>query len=282
MASQVSPVLASTQKAISSYMQNRPKVDFHPNIWGDVFLNCPLKDIDTTTELRYEELKEEVRRMVVAPMDNLNLKLLLVDAVQRLGVNYHFEKETENILEQIYHDSNDANDLYTTALRFRILREHGFDVSCDVFNKFKDDKGNFKLSLTSDVRGLLELYEASYLRVHGEDILDKAISFATTYLILAAPTLDHPLSEQVAHALKQSIRRGLPRVEARRYISLYQDDESHNKALLEFAKIDFKLLQLLHRKELSEICRWDIKCMDQIPDYMKISYKALLDVYEEM
>ena len=105
------------------------------------------------------------------------------------------------------------------------------------------------------MRGLLELYEASFLRLHGEDILDEAISFATTHLTLAAATLDYPLSEKVTQALKQSIRRGLPRIEARKYISIYQDDQSHIKALLEFAKIDFKLLQHLHRKELSEICR---------------------------
>ncbi|XP_021298787.1 (+)-delta-cadinene synthase isozyme XC14-like [Herrania umbratica] len=123
----------------------------------------------------------------------------------------------------------------------------------DAFNKFKDDNGNFMSSLASDVRGLLELYEASYLWVHGEDILDEAISFTTTNLAFAASTLDYPLSEQVAHTLKQSIHKGLPRVEARRYISLCQDKDSHNKALLEFAKIDFNLLQLLHRKELREI-----------------------------
>ncbi|XWS51960.1 hypothetical protein CRYUN_Cryun11dG0026500 [Craigia yunnanensis] len=294
--------------------------------------------------------------MLVAPMDNSNQRLPLIDAVQRLGVSYHFEKEIEDALETIYHDSNDVeNDLYTTALRFRLLREHGFDVSCEAFNKFKDEEGNFKSSLTSDVRGLLELYEASYLWVHGEDILNEAISFATTHLTIAVATLDYPLSVKVAQALKQSIRRGLPRVEARKYISIYQDDQSQIKALLEFAKIDFNLLQLLHRKELSEICRWwkdldftkklpfardrvveayfwimgvyfepqyslgrkmltkviamasivddtydsygtydeliiytdaierwDIKCMDQLPKYMKISYKAMLDVYEEM
>ncbi|MBA0776800.1 hypothetical protein Gotri_011747 [Gossypium trilobum] len=28
--------------------------------------------------------------------------------------------------------------------------------------------------------------------------------------------------------------------------------------------------------------RWDIKCIDQLPKYMKLNYKALLDVYEEM
>ncbi|KAG4215821.1 hypothetical protein ERO13_A01G200800v2 [Gossypium hirsutum] len=357
MASQVSQILASPHTSIPCNMENRPKADFHPGIWGDIFLNCPNKDIDTATQLRYEELKEEVRRMLVAPMgDSSNQKLPLIDAVQRLGVYYHFEEEIEDALEAIYHDNNDVdNDLYTISLRFRLLREHGFNVSCEVFDKFKDEEGNFKSSITTDVRGLLELYEASYMRVHGEDILDEAISFTTTHLTLAAPNLEYPLSEQVAHALKQSIRRGLPRVEARRYISIYQDTESHSKALLEFAKIDFNLLQLLHRKELSEICRWwkdldftkklpfardrvvegyfwimgvyfepqyslgrkmmtkviamasivddtydsyatydelipytnaierwDIKCMDELPEFMKISYKALLDVYEEM
>ncbi|XVF77188.1 hypothetical protein PTKIN_Ptkin14bG0021800 [Pterospermum kingtungense] len=273
-------------------------------------------------------------------------------------MSYHFEKEIEDALETMYHDSNDVeiNDLYTTALRFRLLREHGFHVSCEAFNKFKDGAGNFKSSLTSDVRGLLELYEACHLRMHGEDILDEAISFTTTHLTLAAKTLDYPLSELVGHALKRSIRRCLPRVHTRHFISIYQDLESPDEALLEFAKIDFNLLQHLHREELSEIYRWwkdldftrklpyarervvecytfwsmgvyfetqyslsrtvfakaiamtsivddtydsygtydelivytdaiqrwDIKCMDQLPDYMKISYKALLDVYEEM
>ncbi|XVF77152.1 hypothetical protein PTKIN_Ptkin14bG0018000 [Pterospermum kingtungense] len=350
--------MASPQTVISTNMENRPKADYHPNIWGEVFLNCPDKqDIDATNEIKHEELKEEVRRMLLAPMENSNQKLPFIDAVQRLGVSYYFEKEIEDALETIYHDSNDVeNDLYTIALRFRLLREHGFHVSCEAFNKFKDGEGNFKSTLTSDVRGLLELYEACYLRVHGEDILDEAIAFTTSHLTLAAATLDYPLSEQVNHALKQSIRRGLPRVEARRYISIYQDLESPNKALLEFAKIDFNFLQHLHREELSEISRWwkdldfkrklpfardrvvecyiiwtmgvyfepqyslgrkmfakvitltsilddtydsfgtydelivytdaiqrwDIKCMDQLPDYMKISYKALLDVYEEM
>ncbi|XVF77159.1 hypothetical protein PTKIN_Ptkin14bG0018800 [Pterospermum kingtungense] len=318
--------MASPQ--LSTNMENRPKADYHPNIWGEVFLNCPDKDIDATTEIKHEELKEEVRRTLLAPMENLNQKFPFIDAVQRLGVSYHFEKEIEDALETLYHGSSDVeiNDLYTTALRFRLLREYGFHVSCaEAFNKFKDGEGNFKSSLTSDVQGLLELYEACYLRVH------------------------------VNHALKQTIRRGLPRVEARQYISIYQDLESHNKPLLEFAKIDFNLLQHWHRKELSEIrrwwkdldfarklpyardrvveCyfwsmgvffepqyslgrkflgkvtamastvddtydsygtydklivytdaiqRWDIKCKDQLPDYMKISYKALLDVYEEM
>ncbi|XVF70499.1 hypothetical protein PTKIN_Ptkin11bG0166600 [Pterospermum kingtungense] len=156
--------------------------------------------------------------MLVASMDNSSQRLPFIDAVQRSGVSYHFEKRLQM-----------HSKLYTmtgTTLRM-VSMQLPFDFDClesmvlmshVAFKKFKDEEGNFKSSLTSDVRGLLELYEASYTRVHGEEILNEAISFATTHLTLSAATLDYPLSEQVAYALKQSIRRGLSRVEARKYI----------------------------------------------------------------
>ena len=112
------------------------------------------------------------------------------------------------------------------------------------------------MSLTSDVKGLLELYEASHLRVHGEHILEEALAFTTTHLDLAKTTsIEYPLSELVSHARKRPIRKGLPRLEARRYISIYQEDGSHNKTLLKFAKLDFNLLQNSHKEELSKISR---------------------------
>jgi hypothetical protein len=45
-----------------------------------------------------------------------------------------------------------------------------------------DSKGKFKESLMDDARGMLSLYEATHLRVHGEDILDEALVFTTTHL----------------------------------------------------------------------------------------------------
>ncbi|KAA3465137.1 (+)-delta-cadinene synthase isozyme A [Gossypium australe] len=94
MASQVSQILASPHTSIPCNMENRPKADFHPGIWGDIFLNCPNEDIDTATQLRYGELKEEVRRMLVAPMgDNSTQKLPLIDAVQRWWKDLDFTKK---------------------------------------------------------------------------------------------------------------------------------------------------------------------------------------------
>ncbi|PPS18982.1 hypothetical protein GOBAR_AA01629 [Gossypium barbadense] len=168
------------------------------------------------TQQEYEELKQEVRRMLEANMDKSSQKLHIIDAVQRLGVAYHFEKEIEEALEIIYrhhcnHIEIDGDDLYTTAVRFRLLREHGFDVHCETFNKFKDKKGNFKESLIGDVKGMLELYEAAHFQLHGENILEEALSFTTFHLKLAETTVDYPLSAQIANALKRPLRKSVPR-----------------------------------------------------------------------
>ena len=102
---------------------------------------------------------------------------------------------------------------------------------------------------------MLGLYEAAHLRVHGEDILAKALAFTTTHLKAMVESLGYHLAEQVAHALNRPIRKGLERLEARWYISVYQDEAFHDKTLLELAKLDFNLVQSLHKEELSNLAR---------------------------
>ena len=61
-------------------------------------------------------------------------QLELIDTLQRLGISYHFENEIKNVLKGIYEKSNESDDseqnnLYATSLKFRLLRQHGFNVS---------------------------------------------------------------------------------------------------------------------------------------------------------
>mgnify|MGYP000998041204 CR=1 FL=1 len=126
----------------------------------------------------------------------------------------------------------------------------------DVFNKFKDKDGQFKESMTSNVEGMLAFYEATHLRVHGEDILDEALEFTTTHLKLTASLIGNLLAAQITRALKQPLHKGIPRLEARRYISVYEQDASHNKVFLMLAKLDFDMVQSLHKEELSYITRY--------------------------
>ncbi|KAK9938326.1 hypothetical protein M0R45_015073 [Rubus argutus] len=352
---------AQTQNATPDV--NRRSAYFSPSVWGDHFLSYASMETNMETEQHVQKLKAEVKMMLKAPVEKLSPKLELIDNIQRLGVFRHFKNEIEEILQQIHKDSyvncddqENGDELYTVALRFRLLRQQGYNVSCNVFSKFTNNNGNFKESLVEDVLGLLSLYEATHLMTHGEELLDEALTFTTTHLQSATHRALNPVVlKQVTHALYQPLWKGVPRLEARHHLSAYQDHNSHNETLLNFAKVDFNLLQQVHQRELSDIARWwkdldfanklpfardrvvecyfwtlgvyfepqyhfgrttfckviamtsiiddiydvygtleevelfteaierwDVSAMDILPDYMKICYQALLDVYTEM
>ncbi|KAJ4824470.1 hypothetical protein Tsubulata_017038, partial [Turnera subulata] len=227
-------------------------MDYHPSVWGDHFIKH-LADDDETANRRkkeHEELKEEVRKLLVAPSNKHSEKLNLIDIILRLGIGYHFEGEIERVLEQVYNSYQDYHeedeDLHTVALRFRLLRQQGYN----------DVKGNFEGRIMNDAKGLLSLYEALYLRVHGEDILDEALAFTKTHLKLMLPRLDSILGKLVAHALERPLYRDVQRHAHYHFISIYQQDEAHNPALLKLAKLDFNHLQKLYQKELNALTKW--------------------------
>ncbi|XP_071902768.1 (-)-germacrene D synthase-like [Coffea arabica] len=321
-----------------------------------------------------EQLKEDVRTEICATASNPSQQLQLIDAIQRLGVEYHFQEEINHALRKMHEKHQNwenIDHIYTAALYFRILRQEGFRVSsgkglkakkretfffyANIFKKFVDDEGKFGEGLVNDVPGILALYEATHLRLHGDDILDHALAFSSNHLQSISNKLNSPLDELVSHALMQPNWRGLPRLEARNYISIYGKDHSPNITLLKLAKLDFNMLQSLHKEELHELSlwwkevdfarklpfardrivegyfwivgvyfepqyglarkilskviamatviddvydaygtykeleifteaieRWDVGCIKQLPDYMKICYQTLLDVFAEI
>ncbi|KAJ0044673.1 hypothetical protein Pint_04332 [Pistacia integerrima] len=239
---------------------NRPTTTYHPSIWGSHFLSyaSDFVTIDATTEQEFQGLKQEVRRMLISTTDKTFQKLCLIDVVQRLGVDYHFEKEIEDALEELYHEHcADDRNLCNVALRFRLLRQQGYNVPCDIFIKFKDERGKFKESLINDVSGMLSLYEAAHLGVRGEDVLDEAIAFTKAHLESMVTQVSAELAEQITRALNRPIRKGLPRMEARHYINIYSGDANpQNRTILKFATLDFNMLQVQHQKELSSITKW--------------------------
>jgi hypothetical protein len=90
-----------------------------------------MQEHDTKTEQHCQELKEEVRTMLMAPIKKVSQKLDLIDDIQRLGVSRHFEKEIEEILRKIHENSYHCDeDLYYAGLRFRLLRQQGYNISC--------------------------------------------------------------------------------------------------------------------------------------------------------
>ncbi|XP_077233475.1 alpha-terpineol synthase, chloroplastic-like [Tasmannia lanceolata] len=152
-----------------------------------------------------------------------------------------------------------GDDLYTTALQFRLLRQLGFEVSEDVFNVFKDDKGDFKASLCEDTKGMLSLYEASNLAFEGEIVMDKARTFTTMHLMdaLKGKSIEQKLERQVEHALKLPFHWRLPRLEARWYIEeIYLREEDMNPLLFEMAKLDYNMVQAIYQTNVKAVSKW--------------------------
>ncbi|KAK1293136.1 hypothetical protein QJS10_CPB17g00586 [Acorus calamus] len=230
--------------------------NYHASKWDLRFLQSSFANGQTDHDKhmkRVGELKELVKCMftVSEPL----LKLKLIDDLQRLGLAYHFKEKIRRVLADMEGNvAYDKDDLYATALYFRLLRQYGFTVSQDIFYGFMEDSHNFKGSLRNDTRGLLSLYEASHLAFEGEQILDVARAFTKMHL---KNNQDPTLKNQVSHALEMPLQRRLQRLETRWFIEERERGGGDvNPLLLEFAKLDFRMLQVIHRRDLGKLARW--------------------------
>ncbi|CAA2960417.1 vetispiradiene synthase 2-like [Olea europaea subsp. europaea] len=200
-----------------------PVSNFSPSLWVEQFLNFAF-DYEFAEKYanEIEGFKNKVRSMLTAPGKDKLETMNLIDTLECLGTTW-------------------------------------LPMSCSNFKKFINETGKFKERIKSDASGLLSLYEAAYLRVHGEDILEDALAFTIENLKSMAPNLSSTFGKQVADALVQYIYFGNRRIEARNFISIYQEDESKNEMLL----------------------RWDISEIHRLPEYIKPFYSALLILYEQ-
>ncbi|XP_054778345.1 probable terpene synthase 2 [Prosopis cineraria] len=188
----------------SHHDNTRRCANFTPDIWGNMFLQYASESEDVDDSVEHKVHKEKLKMFISSNHQSRSEILNFIELVKRLGVSYHFEQEIEGALAKIHsmytsnnilimHQDGD-DDLHSLALLFRLLRQHGYPISSDVFERFKDGKGEFNINqnLAKDVKGMLALYEAAQLEVHGENIFDEALHF--TYTLLKSLTDNNQLS----------------------------------------------------------------------------------------
>ncbi|CDY18347.1 BnaC09g30970D [Brassica napus] len=150
------------------------------------------------------------------------------------------------------------NDLYTVSTIFWVFRTYGYNISSDVFERFKGGNGKFKECLIEDAKGMVSLYEAAHLRTTTDYILDEALSFTTIKLVSLAENgaSSSRISTRIRNALCTPQHFNAEMVFTREYITFYEQEEYHNKMLLKFAKLNFKFLQLNWIQELKTFTKW--------------------------
>ncbi|KAF2284330.1 hypothetical protein GH714_020546 [Hevea brasiliensis] len=110
---------------------------------------------------------------------------------------------------------------------------------------------------SEDWKGMLSLYEASFLSEEGESILQFARDFTTTSLKkYVEQSKDQNLSMIISHALELPLHWRMLRLESRWYIDVYERKQGMNPLLLELAKLDFNSVQATHQDDLKYASRW--------------------------
>ncbi|XP_059456694.1 myrcene synthase, chloroplastic-like [Corylus avellana] len=253
--------MATTQISTPSNIVRR-SANYQPPIWHyDYIQSLTSVYVGESLTRRTDKLKGEVRMMFNKVVDPLE-KLELIDILQRLGISYHFDDEIQRTLEGIYNANHggkmcNKENIYATALEFRLLRQHGYSVPQEIFNNFRNEMGNFKACVCDDIKGMLCFYEASFLSGEGESMLEEARDVTTKQLSeYVKQSKDQNLISIVNHALELPLHWRMSRLEARWFIDVYRSGEDMNPILLDLAELDFNMVQAAHQEDLKEASRW--------------------------
>ncbi|CAL9774946.1 unnamed protein product [Musa acuminata subsp. burmannicoides] len=225
----------------------RRSANYQPTLWTDDYIQSLTSDhsMEEQNATRIRNLEKEVVKLIQEEKE-LEDQLHLIDHLQQLGVAYHFKDDIKDALGSIHGSLEDTSmllkdNLHATALLFRLLRENGFDVSEDMFSRFKDEKGHLKTCLQHQTKGML-----SFMKL---------------------PTLERGEFEHVTHALELPLNWRMERIHTRWFIETYQREATMNPLLLELAKLDFNLIQSMHKRELKGVSRWwtDLGLAQRLP-----------------
>ncbi|MQL97711.1 hypothetical protein Taro_030408 [Colocasia esculenta] len=243
---------------------------YSASMWDDGYIQSLRNEYcrEDSERGRMEKLKQVIRGLLEDGTVGLAEQLELVDLLQGLGVGRHFEKEVHGILSEAArvaagdHGEVLKDDLSSTALLFRLLRQHGYRISQDVFNRFREEPGgHFEAYLHGDVRVALSLYEATLYGHTRESTLDAARAAALRTLqnlVASEEDIDANLREEVAHALELPLNRRIGRLQARWLLemSTRKPVDMVHPTLLELAALDFNMVQSIHRGDLKKMSRW--------------------------
>ncbi|KAG8385680.1 hypothetical protein BUALT_Bualt03G0070300 [Buddleja alternifolia] len=207
---------------------------------------------------------EDVKQLLLskANLDDPIESLVMVDAIERLGISSYFQQEIETILRQQYIATTPSvygsYTLHHFSLFFRLLRQHGHYISADVFNNFKDKDGSFRRELRQDMRGLMELYEAAQLSLPGEDILDEAAAFSSKLILHGCSMTHHNCSTiMVTNRLRHPHHKSIAKLTEKDF--LLEDLKGMYEweiPLRELVVMDLRKGQLVYQKEFLQVSEW--------------------------
>ncbi|XP_037492074.1 probable terpene synthase 6 [Jatropha curcas] len=199
-----------------------------------------------------------------------------INLLYRLGISYHFEAEIEEQLNHIFialpniiHDNN--YDLYTSALLFQVLRQHGYKMPCG------------KQSITIFMRFICIISQVVINFIELEfDLLKYILAINLCFirwwkdlnLVEKLPYVRDRIVEVYIWAIGAHFepQYALARVMITKYTKMVSVVDDTYDA--------YGTLDELQQFTIA-VQRCNIDAIDQLPEYMKVLYRALLNLFAE-
>ncbi|KAL6650299.1 hypothetical protein ACP70R_009224 [Stipagrostis hirtigluma subsp. patula] len=199
--------------------------------------------------------------------------MITIDSLKRLCIDYHFSEEIDVFLRSIYRDHRvflkTKFCMFDAALTFTLPREGGYDISpakmienltllchaAEIFQRFMNKNGEFDKSITTDMKGLLNLHDASHLNM-GEDILHRAHNFTRKQLKSSLYYLEPNLADLIREAIEHPYHITLQKYKVKHHLTYIQRMFGSNQAIEELALREYYHSRMLHQFELMQFTRW--------------------------
>ncbi|KAK4846281.1 hypothetical protein QYF36_015350 [Acer negundo] len=224
--------------------QSRRSANYQPSLWSDDFLqSLQIGYADDKYKNRAEKLEEEVRYMINNEDAEMLSILELIDDIQRLGLGHRFNKDIKRALDRIVSWDN--------GHEFEVKSEDKLHVTALRFNMVIGS-----LKLQSDLKDMSRWWT--------EIDLTRKLNFARDRLMecffWTVGMVPNPQFNQC--------RQELTKVAA--FITTI-DDIYDVYATLDELECFTNAVQ-----------RWDLKAVDDLPDYMKLCFMALYNTVNGM
>ncbi|KAL0398702.1 UNVERIFIED_CONTAM: Tricyclene synthase Oc15, chloroplastic [Sesamum radiatum] len=260
-----SPCSFKTRPGLVVSLYGARKQKWNINVGGVAQTSGPSRlrqDCPDNFTIEYEEKIDEIRQVLRSKgEDDPSESLVLVDAIQRVGLGSYYEEEIESLIQKHYVASCASiygyYSLRDVSLLFRLLRQHGHYISPDVFNNFKDKDGRFRRNLSQDIGGLMELCEAAQLSFQEKNILDEAASFSSQLLHeYCLADIDDNLSRMVIGRLRCPYHKTIPRLTRKDFLQDFEGINECGKTLRELALVDLRRGQSVYQGEFAQVSKW--------------------------
>ncbi|KAL1336095.1 hypothetical protein HN51_030494 [Arachis hypogaea] len=210
-----------------------------------------------------KEAKHVMKKLISEdPMESL----YMVDLIQRLGIEHHFQEDIEAALEkQHFIVSTDPIDFFQShhqldnvALSFRLLRQGGYSLNADIFERLKKNKVQLREAYGEDVKSLVAIHEAAQLSIGEEDTSLEDSGRLCRELLHSWLSRHHHHHEAqyVAISLQQPLHHNLPRFMDKTILLRNFKPNKESVCFVELAEINSCIVRLMNQHEALQVSKW--------------------------